>query len=557
MKAWKQHLPLTLDVAAVGLLLVLGLVAMLGHAGGEGLPGWATQHDLLMEGPDAGEWAINALRVSWGQLDAVDVHRPPLWLLATSAALNVTPDIAAAGHLVNKLAYLGLPLVVYGLGRADAGPATGLAGGLLILGCTPLIEASRRYGCDPLVAFVLPLSVLCALPLRRWWYLAPLTGIVAGFAACSHFTALPYVLPAALVLLVRGPTRAWWHRPAALGLYALGAAAVLWWVDRTFGFIEPENFLRAVSEGIDPKLAEIGRRDGALTEDAASRLDTDWGWAASTALRDGLQRFWYTGFPWGLMLALPWLGVLGPGLGVAKGEGRWRFFRWQDAGYGFALLACLAPLPVFIAADSEARYSINLLGFVAVLVARGLCSLPGLVELGLRERWPWVPRGVLALPLVAWIGSLAWSSTATQRLPPRQPDVYALAAHDLGVVLAGHFPGGGGAAVPIREAVAYAGREYCPLANCPFGASEAMYRQCIGIIREQCAGEGDIPYVVVRDGPLGMGDDARYQSMGDWVLERFELVEVVTSERFTAQVVAIPREGELPEPAPTENPEPE
>ena len=550
--AWKKHLPLTLDVAAVGLLFALGLVVLLGQAGGDGLPFWATSNDLLMEGPDAGEWAINALRVSWGAYESVDVHRPPVWLMATAAALNWTPDVAMAGHWVNHMAFLALPLVAYGLGRADAGPASGLAAGCFALCCSPLILASRRYGVDPLITVILPLSVLCALPLRRWWFLAPLSGMVAGLATASHFTALPFVLPAALVILVRGPTKRWWNRLAALALYVLGVALVLWLIDRTFSSIDFDNLKRSVSEGIDPQLQEIGNREAELTDDAASRFDTDWGLAAKASIRNGLQRHWYTGIPWVLMLALPWLGVLGAGLGVAKGSGRWRFFRWQDAGYGVALLCCLAPLPVFIATDAEPRYSLNLLGFVAVLCGRGLCSIPGLVELGLREKWSWFPRGVLALPLVAWIAVLGWRSSAQMRLPTKPADVYAVAARDLGVLLAGEFPGGGGAAVPIREAVAYAGREYCPLSNCPFGATETYYRQCVEVIRAQCAGSGPIPYVVVRDGPLGMGDDARFQTMGDWVVDNYGTIAVLESERFTAEVVALPREAALTE-QPTKN----
>ncbi len=540
--SWKKHLPLTLDVAAVAVLFALGLVVMLAYTGEGSLPFWARSADVLMEGPDAGEWAINTLRVSWGDFDAVDVHRPPLWLIATALALQVTPDIAMAGHLVNHLTFLGLPLVAYGLGRADGGPAAGLASGLVILGCTPLIEASRRYGCDPLVAFVLPLSVLCALPLRRWWFLAPLSGVVAGLAASSHITALPYILPAALVIAVRGPTRAWWHRLAALGLYAVGVGLILWLMAKVFGLVDLDDIQRVVSEGIDPQHGDIGNRRPELSTEAASKLETDWAEAATASLRAGLQKYWFPRLSWTLLLALPWLGVLGLGLGVAKGAGRWRYLRWQDAGYGLALLCCLAPLPVLHAAGAEPRYSANLLAFVAVLIGRGLCSLPGLLELGLRERWAWFPRGVLALPLAAWIGTLAWDSATYLRAQPRPTDQYALAARHLGMVLSEHVPGGGGAAVPIREAVAYAGREFCPKDNCPFGETELHFSQCVEIIRDSCAGAGAIPYVVVRDGPLGMGDETRFQDMGDWMIATYGILTVVRSSRFTAEVISVPRE---------------
>ena len=544
-----------LDALAVAVLLGLGLVQWLSATGGPGLPGWATPHDLLLDGPDAGEWAINAMRMGRLDLASIDTHRMPAWLVAVGLTWNVVPDIAMAGHIVNHLSFLALPLVVYGIGRADAGPSTGLVAGLLVLGCLPLLEAAERYGVDPFVATVLPMTLLLALPgLERFW-LAPLAGLFAGFAALSHFTALPYVLPAGLLILLRGPTPKWWHRLAGFGLYALGVAAVVGAAEWGIDLIDPDDFMGAVSEGID-KSDPVGPRDGELTTSALETLEMGKAEAASVAIQDGLQPFWGSApVPWGLLLALPWIGAVGLGLGSGEGPGRWRFARWLDGSLGLVLVCCLAPLPVLAAAGAEPRYASNLLPFVAVLVARGLTCLPGLVELGLRERWAWFPRGVLALPLVIWVGVNAWRDSWEIRQTPQPVHVTSEAARELGVLLAEHFPGGGGAASPIREAAAYAGRDFCPTTACPFGIGQGWYEQCVKTVRQQCAGEGPIPYVVVRDGPIGMGDSERVQAMGDWIVDKYPIAAEFESAQYTATIVAIPRQKKALEGPPEPEPE--
>lgn len=531
-----------LDALAVLVLLVLGVIQWLAPAGGGDLPAWATPHDLLLAGPDAGEWAINAMRLARGELERVDAHRMPAWLLVVGATSWVMPDIAEAGHLVNHLSFVALPLVLYGVGRADSGPATGLIAGLLGMGCVPLLKASAMYGVDPFVATVLPLTLLATLPVRERFWLAPLAGMVAGFAALSHFTALPYVLPAGLLILLRGPTPRWWHRLAGFGLYAVGVALVVLAAEAAVDLIDPADFLGAVSEGIE-KSDSAGPRPTELTSSAKQTLEMGSGQAVEQALQTGVTSFWRPlPVPWGLLLVLPWLGAIGLGLGTAKGPGRWRFARWLDGSLGLVLVCCLAPLPVFAAAGAEPRYSTNLLPFVAILLARGVVAIPSLIELGLREKWAWLPRGVLGLPLAIWVGLHAWNNTWDQRQHPMPTEENARASRALGLALAEHFPGGGGAASPVREAAAYAGRDYCPQTGCPFGATTAWFEQCIKVMREECAGEGPIPYVVLENPPIGMGDSENELAMGRWAVERYEVLDVVESSTFTATLVSIPRE---------------
>ncbi|MCP4807705.1 MAG: glycosyltransferase family 39 protein [Proteobacteria bacterium] len=546
------------DGLALAVLLALGLVMWFTPAGGPDLPAWATGHDLVLDGPDAGEWAINAMRVARGDLASVDAHRMPAWLVAVALVSNALPDIAQAGHFVNHTAFLLLPLVLYGLGRADNGPATGLIAGMLALGCMPLIKASDRYGVDPFVAVVLPMTLLLALPVRRRFWLAPIAGLFAGYAALSHFTALPYVLPAALLILLRGPTPRWWHRLAGFALYAVSALFVVYLAEWLVDLIDPWDLVGAVSEGID-KADTAGPRHGQLSTGALETLEMGRSEAAGLAIQNGLEPFWQVvPVPWPLLAVLPWLGAVGAGLGTAKGPGRWRFARWFDGSLGLTLVCCLAPLPVLAAAGAEPRYASNLLPFVAVLVARGLGSLPGVIELGLREKWAWFPRGVLALPLVLWIGLNSWRAGWEQRQEPQPVDNLATSARELGLRIEANFPGGGGAASPIREAAAYAGRDYCPTTACPFGNGKGWFEQCIAAVRSQCSGDGPIPYVVIEEGPIGMGDSANVQAMGAWVVEKYEVVDTMTVPRFKATIVAIPRASEpLGEPPELPNPDPE
>ncbi|MCB9746258.1 MAG: glycosyltransferase family 39 protein [Alphaproteobacteria bacterium] len=535
--------PLALD--ALLLLALLGFGASLMPAAitgaGEGLPFWATSHDLVLDGPDAGEWAANATHALRGDWAALDMHRMPTWLMATALTMLRVPDVAMAGHLVNHLAMLGLPLVIYGLGRAGGGPATGLAAGATVAACAPLILASRRYGVDPLVASLLPLALLAALPARRHLSWAPAAGAVAALASLSHFTALPYLLPPLLLLALSGPRG--WRRPAALLLYAAGAAATLWLVTRTFPLPTLDELRVSVSEGV-AKGEAVG--DAGLSQAAEQTLVAGAVDALPQALSAGLGPLWPWWLSWSLMLAAPWVGALGLGLGRCEaGSPGWRgrlraALSWPDLGLGLALLSCLAPLPVLAAAGAEPRYSVNLLPFVAVLVVRGLVSPFALAEGALRLRWPRWPKGLLAL-IPAWtLCWTAWHVSAASRVPPLPPLGQLMAARELGERIAEGAPGPGGAASPLREAAAHAGRDFCPQTACPFGRTEADFLACVELLDAQCPGEGPIPYVVMErwDGPIGANEAA----MGAWARARWGTAATVQRGPLKAHLVFIPRE---------------
>ena len=61
----KSQRALITDVAVCGVLVFVASTVW-SMNGGEGFPFWAGQSDPLLEGPDSGEWAANAVAFSNG-----------------------------------------------------------------------------------------------------------------------------------------------------------------------------------------------------------------------------------------------------------------------------------------------------------------------------------------------------------------------------------------------------------------------------------------------------------------------------------------------------------
>lgn len=562
------------DGVAVIVLLAMGAYlwpGLWGHAPSitsVDAPTWATWQDLLLDGPDAGEWAAAAHAVRRGAFHEVDVHRLPAWPLLVGTALRFLPDVALAGHAVNHGMQLLLPLVVYGLGRWRGGVGVGLGAGVLVALFVPLAAASRRFGVDIAVSFLLSVSLLAALLPRRHVGLAPLAGAVAGFAALSHYTALPYVVPAAFLAgVATGPGP--WRRAGALLGHLLGAAGMVLLLAHLFQLPDARTFLQTVSEGIAPgEGANVP--PGRLSPAARSTLVSGWNTALDEAVSQMVQLLRPPWIPWYAALALPWLGVAGFGLGPgARSEGEpsgspsparpsaprrlWRGLRRRgrlaDPGTGLVFLLCLAPLPVFAAAEAPERYGWNLFPFAALLWMRGAGSLAALADRGLRHLWRRWPRGLLAMAAAV---ALVWPAIRDtgRLLDPMPPPPETFSARRLGSALATHFEPGGGARCEVREAAAHAGRAYCPRTPCPFQATERAFNACLSIMARECGETGPIPYVILEKGSSGgtsvpPGSEA-HLAMDAWVQERWEALETVRTRHFVATIVAIPR-ADLPE----------
>ncbi len=576
--AWKRaHRQLDrwgLDVILLVVLLVLGLLFLPGlnpdaaqgeipalttWADSHDMPFWASVDDLLLVGPDAGAWASSAHAVHQGDFGSLDEHRMPTFSIVVGILLFFQGDVALAGHLLNHLAMLFLPLVLYGLGRIGGGRGVGFGAGFLVACCGPLINASRLYGVDPLVFFLLPASLLLTAAVRRWWWLAPIAGIVTAGATATHFTTLPMWIPPLLLLVMVGP-RPWWRRILAVLMFLAAGAGALWLVFQIFPFPTSAELAHNISEGIAPGSGSTQAPQ--LNAEALGILQSGMATAIDRAVTNVMIVLRPGWVPWYLALALPWIGALGIGLARprpaeddkpdAGASPLWkRMLLSIDLPLGLVLLAYLAPLPLLAAAQAPDRYGWNLLPIAALLLMRGLGSMVLTLEHGVRALWRRWPTGVLAMGVGLAVAWAAWNNGHGMRyvLPPSMD---GKEVRDLGELIEAHFEPGGGAVCTVREAVAHAGRQYCPQSPCPISIGEKFFEGCLTTIGVECAGEGPVPVVVILQASklphTALEPDAggptrpEREAFDTWMLERYEPIGTMRARQFEAYLLAVPRE---------------
>ncbi len=544
---WQVAVPVLLELALLTGLVVLALAYWprgrpLAHIMIEGVqaPAWGSVGDMLMTGPDAGEWARNALHVHHGRGEQVDPHRMPTWLGLTALAMHVTGSVATAGHLVNHLLHGAMVLVLYVLGRVGGGRGVGLMAAALGGFLPHVIADSRTFGIDILVATAIPASLLGGLLAARWWPLAPVGGALAGLASLSHFTTLPYVLPALVLVLIRGP-RTWGRRALAVTGYGLGAWLTVWWVYQQVPIPTQTLLMDSLQEGIHPGQARQMQEQLNL---GAALLQAGSLSSLNSAVATGLGGVLPTWLPWRVGVVAIWLGILGAGLGsreALQGKGAWRRL-WNrcDLGLGVPLLLCLAPLPALIAVGAPTRYVDNFLGVVAVLMARGIGSPLVLGELGLKRLWkPW-PLGTLALALGA--GSLVHADRAGEDWKmPSLPDNEGILHARLAGLLSARLPPGSGVSSSARAALVMADMELCPQRACPLGSDERHFEACLQTLARECPGEAPIGWITTdwsQQDPYSLNR----QAMSDWIAERWPLQGRVRADRRAHRLFLIPRE---------------
>jgi hypothetical protein len=539
--------------------------------GAEALPFGSHPHAIFLDGADAGEWALNAQHVLAGRLDRVDTHRGPLFVLLIALARLFTHDIAHAGHTVVVGAWVARPFVLYAAGRVVGGPLVGWLAGLLVLGCTPLYFGAAQYGVDPVLSTMLPCALAVVGPARRHPVLAWVAGMVVCIIATSHLSALPYAIPAAALLWVRGDSRhhktSVWARPL---LFLSGLVATLLVLQLMFDMLTLHEVAHSLSEGIAPDGGGAGSAL-AFTPEAEDVLRH----GSSAALVNGshtlLSPFLPFLSPWLLLVGLLWLGVVGPGLArPSSGPPGWlrhrlgrrpelRWQAWQADGHplarfvsryrsfgidlfvGLVVLSTLAPAPLFAAAQSPERYTYNLLPLAALVLARGLAATPALLfRLG-PPRLRMVLSAPLAIAMGVWLIFRVHGTLSIARADVPAPGMVARTALDLARVLDEVTAPQSAVAVPIRESAAHLEREFCPRRSCVPGPAPDAFLACVEQLRVECRGTDPIPYVWLRAGPVGMGDDAFTQSFGAWAVETYPTVGKLQRPGFDAIILEIPR----------------
>ena len=524
------------DLVCLGVLLLLGL-SLWPQGGGPDLPSWATLHDQLISGPDSGAWAAGALAHHGGRFEDLDPHRMPTWILLASASLHWFP-VALAGHFTNHMLQLLLPLVVYVLGRGLGGKAVGLGAGLWVATCPVLVATSRRFGVDPAITFFVPAMAMAVVWTARHWKYAFLAGLVGGMCASTHFTTLAYPLAGLVGILLLGEKGR--QRWAAGLAFALGCVAWLYWVFGTFPWPGISGLWMAVPEGIVPGHRNLQGSPGAAWTQALAVVQQGMGSAVNDTVTLMVRSLRPPSLPWAASVAVVWWGVPGFFLKSSGDSTGWRKWlagaQWKE---GLFLLVCAAPLPLLAAAGAEPRYSQNLLPVVALLGIRGAVSLARGVELLVTRFRPGLPAGSLGLVLVL-LGARSYQADSGISDRQQPPPMAGMAAMKLGNALNEHFPGAGGVVSDFREAIVYTDRQYCPGTVCPHASHEGAFSGCVAILREECEGEGPIPFVSLTRSEHDERSEAR-KAMEVWAIEQWGVAAEVNIPGFRAQIVAIPR----------------
>ena len=206
------------------------------------------------------------------------------------------------------------------------------------------------------------------------------------------------------------------------------------------------------------------------------------------------------------------------------------------------MLSCLAPLPVLTAANAPERYSITLLPFVAVLLARGLGSgvvvVARLAPVRLR---PWLV-GVLGLPLLGLVGqeSHARLQERVTSLPPTGSVPHF--AWRLARATEEAVPDSSSVASPMREIPAHLNRAHCPRTTCTATRPEEWVPVCLAHLRRGCPSDETTPLAWMVRGPTGMGDDPASQALGAHAAETWGVAAKVDHGEYSAVVIAVPPE---------------
>ena len=291
---------------------------------------------------------------------------PPLaTCVAGALGLLLPSEAAATGALLAFLA-LGM-LAVYLLGRRLADGTTGVAAALLFGGAPFVVYSTLHFQLDLPLASMVALALVALIATGGFTRLPAALGlgVVCGLGMLTKPTFALYVLPPALLLVLRGGRRA--LPGAALATVVAAALSLPWFGPRLLGLgaqVDARAFAQAAEAGHPEPFTLVG-----LT------FYVRW-----------------LGYQLGLVTA----GLAIAGLVLAAVRRQW-----------LLLAAALAPFLVLEAIrNKNLRYSLPIAGALAVLAALPLGALPARV------------RRVAAIALVAV--TLVQLGSMTTGVPPNR-----------------------------------------------------------------------------------------------------------------------------------------
>jgi hypothetical protein len=512
----EKLLSVALDLAVIGTLLGLRYTALVrgdpGLDATSSLPNWwwnwGSIQDWLLVGADAGNWASNAS--AWAAGEALDPHRLPTYTALTAWFSSIFGDVVFAGHMVNHGVSALLCVLAYALGRACTGGAVasrlvGIGAGLLCAWSPELVNSQVFFGVDPTLQFVLLLLALCsfmAMKKGTWpWILA--TGIALGVALCTHYLALLFV-PVSLATL--GLMR---RSRILRARFILAALLIAWLVfqglTRHYDDLSLRMIASVFTEGVAGSDGRIVGNTPMASDTASGLVLHNLPSAPRLAVQRGLRALKVEGMPWGVLVGLFWIGIVGWGLAPKKSTSLWD---WRTSAF---LLGALSPLILLEASRAPDRYALFSRPLIFICVLRGVLSTVTLCMEGLFKA---IPRfrgrlrmgvgflsSILAVGLL--LGTLRGPFWGRWALYP--PTDEGLGDRAVAKIIQQSFPRKGNLVTTSQALEYFSGRTRCPSRYCPQGGNKAI-AQCLDLLLAECKGAGPIPYVLSASTQHGLGD---------------------------------------------------
>ena len=182
------------------LVVVVAAIVLFYHLGTPALKNWdeAIYAEVAKEILQSGDWVtLHWQHANW-------FEKPPLtlWIMAGLFRLFGASEFSA--RAVSALAGVGVVAVIYGIGKLQRGPVSGLIAALILLTTFQFVQMSRLVNTDVLLLFFIYVAIYGYLRVRngerRWWYVVSVS-CALGFMVKS-FASLFAPVAIAIALMV-------------------------------------------------------------------------------------------------------------------------------------------------------------------------------------------------------------------------------------------------------------------------------------------------------------------------------------------------------------------